>query len=518
MRMMRTLQAIFLASAALAASPAVDGVSADSGSYTQYACHFADGSPAPTNGFTVSAAGLGVAEDRCATGGGLTISLPTTASPTVAAGTASYAVPSGTSVERISYVRTVRNINSNTDESTRVFKGPGNDRCGWYGICSDDVKAVTIEQPAGALQFHAYCESAPCHGPEPGDGFVSVDQIAITLRDERSPVFVQAPTGDLLTRETVAGTRSVTFSAHDDGGGIYQAALVVNGVEQPRQTMDPNGGACVAPFVHPAPCKSDVEGMISFDTRTLADGQHDIGVAVYDASATNVVTFGPVSVAVDNHPEVTGSGSLPGLPSTSLRLVMHPRLDKRVFQHRRAHTLRLRGQMVDATGAGVSGARLSIYAAPASGREKRIGSVTTRPDGRFTFRTRPGVSQRLSIRYGADPRLAPLWSSSLEVPAPVRLAPSRDRLENRQKLYLTASLLDAKVPARSADVAFQVLIGHQWRTFATRPIGPGGRARIGHRFRVTYQRMTYRFRAVVVRRRNFPFANGTSPAIAVRVN
>ena len=53
-----------------------------------------------------------------------------------------------------------------------------------------------------------------------------------------------------------------------------------------------------------------------------------------------------------------------------------------------------------------------------------------------------------------------------------------DNVPNKE--MLTAYLGGAQVPPRSAAVAFQVLIGHQWRTFATRNIGARGIVRQAH--------------------------------------
>jgi hypothetical protein len=318
----------------------------------------------------------------------------------------------------------------------------------------------------------------------------------------------------------VSGTPALNVTATDKGGGVYQEALAIDGVEQPRQIVDDNGGACRPPFVHQVPCKLTATGELSFDTTTLPDGQHTIALVVYDATGTNSVTYGPVPVDVDNVPDpepaaggpTTGSEIGPARQPTA-RLVAIRRPTQQSF----AREGRVKGRLVDSDGKPIADATLDVYATNnvPNAPERLIGQATTKADGTFAFVIPKGPSRKISVR---DPRTGAAWNFVVAVPAPIKLIASRPRLKNGQKLMLTAYLSGEHVPRRSAAVAFQVLIGHQWRTFATRNIGAKGTARVGHRFKVTYQRLTYRFRAVVVGRRAFPFANATSNQAAVQVN
>jgi hypothetical protein len=154
-------------------------------------------------------------------------------------------------------------------------------------------------------------------------------------------------------------------------------------------------------------------------------------------------------------------------------------------------------------------------------RPQPVATPTTDEQGRFSFVLPKGPSRRVSVEYRAsfgDRHAAARWRFKVAVPAPIKLLPSRVRLKNNETLLLTARLSDAEVPRGSSDVAFQVKIGRQWRTFARRRLDEHGRAQIRHTFRVTFHRMTYRFRAVTLRRASFPYADSRSPVVAVRVN
>ena len=242
-------------------------------------------------------------------------------------------------------------------------------------------------------------------------------------------------------------------------------------------------------------------------------------MVVYDATETNSTTYGPVPVQVLNHPAPAASSNpvVEGSYRTAARLVLTSSSAKAVVRRRFGRPTTLAGRLVDGEGHPLGRSTLSVFGSTTvPGAQLRpLGTVTTDDAGRLRFELPAGPSRRIIVQSAT---LGVVADFLARVAAPLRLLPSRTRLQNKQKLVLTSYLLGGAAPTGSADVAFQVLIGHQWRTFATRPIDRRGRARIEHRFKVTYHPLTYRFRAVVVGRRTFPFANATSPAIAVRVN
>ncbi|MDQ1698263.1 MAG: hypothetical protein QOG34_126 [Frankiaceae bacterium] len=429
-----------------------------------------------------------------------------------------YVSPKDTSVVGAVVLRAASGLDGDTE--MRYQMDGTTDRCDAAFPCTGE----TTYSWAGALPaiaFRLWCDKQDTCRSATGtsDGAVDIARVAIEIQDTEPPRFSSPPTGGLLS-SPVRGNQSVAFTAEDVGGGVYQAALVIDGREQPRQIVDANGGSCRAPFVHQVPCKlTAASGSLSLDTTTLADGHHDVSVVVYDATGTNNVTFGPVPIEVDNVPDpggnglaaTGGSGAKLG-PRPNARLVGIGRPTRQAFGRRGV----ARGKLVDGDGKAIGGAGLDVYATDdvPNARERLIGHATTGPDGAFRFVIPKGPSRHISVRFAEGVA----WTFDIVVPAPIKLVASRPRLKNGQKLVLTSYLSGIHVPARSAAVAFQVLIGHQWRTFATRNVGRTGLARVGHRFRVTYQRLTYRFRAVIVGRRNFPFANATSPGVAVRVN
>jgi hypothetical protein len=491
--------------------------------YVQYACHLPNRMSAPVDGFYSEVTGTATVTNGCASNVGLSVELPDANVPLPSGGKWMYQAAPGTSVVSVELSRTARNISSEGRESRRSFWFGDSktflDSCELSHPCPE-TRHLTLTNSDQRFTLSSSCNSDPCFGPEAGSSLVSIDDVVITLRDEQPPALNAQPSGDLFNIGPVSGTRTVSVNASDVGGGVFTASLVVDGAEQDAHVLDLNGGLCAKPFTAAVPCKRTVVGQFSVDTTTLSEGDHVVKVVVRDVTGVNSVASSPTTIEVRNLPRPFTGSATGGAVRPANQPPKGSRLLGRQFRAGSVHQsfgrpITLRGRLVDGAHNPVANAELAVFSTPDVPRAKssQIGLVRTDPAGRLRFIIPRGPSRRIDLRSASNS-----WTVKVNVSAPIRLQPSRGHLRNKQKLILVAYLLGAKAPAGSADIAFQVRIGQRWRTFATRPIGRDGRARIGHRFRVTYQSMTYRFRAIVVRRRTFPFAGAVSPPIAIRVN
>lgn len=515
---------------------------AQAGTYTQNVCRAA-GAPAPADGFSYEALGGTAGGDRCAAGGSLGASLPgKDASSYVRL---SYKPPSDTKLVAVYVERFTRNVNKSSN-ARYEFEGT-TDACDGVMGCPDLYGTFTFSGELAEAAFRLSCPSSGCAGAPASDiPELFITSARLTLRDDLSPVITVAPT--IPTDRALAGTETFSFEATDRGGGVFEAELVVDGVSVKRSVVDENGGLCRPPFVRRVPCKLALAGAVSLDTTKIPDGEHTIALNVYDATGTNVATHGPVPVRIANgspapastpSTPATGSSSGPGggpanapagdgataapvaasgtAPPSGAKVV--GQRSRSVVRTSFARPLVLRGRLLDASGAPLAGTQVGAYAAAdvPGARSALVVTATTDADGAFRIVVPPGPSRRISVRPTAGTGSA-AWNLRTRVPAPIALLPSRRRLRNGDKLVLTAYLVDARAPRGSADVAFQVRIGRQWRTFARRTLDRRGLARIEHRFKVTFQRITYRFRAVTLKRKRFPFDDARSRPVAVRVN
>jgi hypothetical protein len=116
----------------------------------------------------------------------------------------------------------------------------------------------------------------------------------MTIADELPPAAGPA-TGSAVTSPTWQGTQTFAFPATDEGAGVYQAILEVDGAPVLSRTVDEWGGRCVDTtanarvFRYPRPCLTSVDELMAIDANALPAGDHDVALRVSDA-AGNVRT------------------------------------------------------------------------------------------------------------------------------------------------------------------------------------------------------------------------------------
>ncbi|MGN6188692.1 MAG: hypothetical protein ACTHOE_07315 [Conexibacter sp.] len=147
-----------------------------------------------------------------------------------------------------------------------------------------------------SLSCWALVGSLDC-GPFPAQVAISRAQIGLT--DASAPGGF-ATGGALARADPVRGTAALAIHAFDAGGGVYRAALAVDGAEVSRDVVDTAGGSCadVEPsngdpyeFGAPQPCPLSADATIQLDTSAFADGQHAIRATVEDAGGNATVVF-----------------------------------------------------------------------------------------------------------------------------------------------------------------------------------------------------------------------------------
>jgi len=184
----------------------------------------------------------------------------------------------------------------------------------------------------GSLHIRLKCwelvGSLDC-GPFPAQ--VAISRAAIGLTDTEAPAGFQTG-GALASIGPIRGAARLLIHATDAGGGVYRAALSVDGAEVSDIVLDDAGGSCadVDPangdpyeFGTPRPCPLAVDGAVQLDTARLRDGQHTVHVSVEDAGGNRSVIYDGI-VQTHNAPINAIAPAIVGQPSVGGQLTASP--------------------------------------------------------------------------------------------------------------------------------------------------------------------------------------------------
>jgi hypothetical protein len=349
----------------------------------------------------------------------------------------------------------------------------------------------------------------------------------ITLRDDVAPT---VETDDLASLGAAAIRRvtHLTAVAADQGAGLAESSLVVDGIEGPRQALDGSPASCLRPYVDLVPCPSRRELSVPFDSRTVANGVHTIELAVFDAAGNRSLSR-RASVLVAN--AANGLGPAAVVPGPNGRgatrfarlrawLAGRSRRSDRTLAY--GATTSVEGQLTTSAGAPVRGATLLVEerVIGVTSRTRPLAGVTTDAKGRFTYRLARGASRSLRFTYTAFPGDAgPVASAevSVHVRAGVSLRASPARVRNGSVLTFRGRVLGERGTRRAVVTIYALSSGPRKRIpVETFRAAASGKFAYRYRFRSIPGPVTYRFEARVLKQTGFPYVEGASRPVAVR--
>ena len=292
------------------------------------------------------------------------------------------------------------------------------------------------------------------------DNMVRIHRRDFMLRDLVDPVLTGTPSGDLIdTTQPLTGVRSASFSASDQGGGVYQALLEVDGRRGVNGRGRQRRKLCSA--VHGAvPCKPSTCGTLSFDTRRSPTARTRCGLS----SRTRRAPIGGLR---------TGAGH--AQPDGGVRSTVTPRHAVGAHQglaSERRDACAGRGTVTGRiTGAG-AGAVVTCSAGSggrARGGRGRDNGHRRQRDVRLPVPPALRGGCVAGWRTAAGPRFGVLEGARLRVPARATLA--RPRRASGSRVRLSGRLLGGRVPARGKLIDLQGDELGRWRS--SPPFAPG---------------------------------------------
>jgi hypothetical protein len=540
----RTLTlALSVVAAAVVATPA------SATSYTVVSCRDQAGNPAPAHDSSGGWAPLGTgpgrdAVDVCAsTSPHLTVSIGGPFSFPVGTNVAwRFDAPPNTYLEswKVGFSGYSRPWNGQNQGNLEVWGSASGrrdrlDGAGSFGPTSSSRTGVHDAW----MGIYVACDGPPGYQDcQPGQTHASATiwDSVVTLGDDSPPTAGPA-TGSAVASATWQGTQVFAFPATDDGGGVYQAILAVDGAPVLARTVNDWGGRCVDTtaggrvFRYPRPCLTSVDALVAVDANQLPAGDHEVTLQVSDA-AGNVRTVYAARKTIVAAAKRIGPGSDPADrgAANGENAADHARLTARWTRTRRATLTSaygrrnvIRGRLATGSGVGIRNARVELLSAidGRGGPPLDKGGARTRRDGRFTLILPANASSRtLVLRYRSHANETVSIAEAtlrIRVKAGVRLRVDPHVAARGHTVKLSGQLLGRPLPATGKVVELQARSpGERWITFRTVRASRRGRFAARHTVRQSGPAL-YVVRARVREADDYPYATGVSRAVRVRV-
>ncbi len=185
---------------------------------------------------------------------------------------------------------------------------------------------------------------------------------------------------------------------------------------------------------------------------------------------------------------------------------------------RLGRTTQISGRLTNRDGQGIVGADIQVLATLDGAPEQLVGELHTDQSGSYTYTASGSASRRLRFVYAGSPLILPVESKvDLRVPAVSTLTVNRRHVVNGQSVMFSGQVRSLPLPASGKLIEVEVLLSGGWQTFRTVRTDATGRWQIPYRFARTVGVQWYRFRIELPREAGYPFANGASKSIRVRV-
>jgi hypothetical protein len=385
-----------------------------------------------------------------------------------------------------------------------------------------------VSSPPASITMLAGCENPyggadHCYGAAlPYAAWALLFMATITLEDN-SPPHVTVVGGSLATGNELQGTQSLTVTGTDDGSGIYQAILEVDGKAQQSVTVANNGGHCVnvgqttdgsAAFLYTVPCALEVNDQyVFFNMGGIPDGPHRLTVLVTDAA-------GNATTVLDRE-AIVGRGACNATCGDQAKLAAgDPKLLRPITRGYARSGLTLSGVLREPTGSPVAGARLELLQqASSTGAPLRaVATTTTNAAGEWKFAVSRGPSRVLLVgwrSHALDGGYAAQLEYHEKVFAHIGLAAPR-RVRIGVPFDFRGALAGGYIPPERTVVQMEIFFSGRWRTIETLRTNRRGRFAYGYSFSAGAG-SSYLFRAAIQYSRAYPFLASVSRPVRVRV-
>jgi hypothetical protein len=369
------------------------------------------------------------------------------------------------------------------------------------------------------INLVCYGYSGPC-GPGSsiyGHYFATVEV------DPVKPVLTNLK-GSLLGSAPIRGRRTISAEAHDEGGGLSNLSVQVNGLPgaQPKvlncnvaQANNLSVIGTVAAQVTPCPSDASAEWTLDTGAYPFHDGANTVQVCASDfatLSDPNTTCLPAHSVEVDN------SCAESAVDGGQLLSAQFSGSNAEQITVNYGEGAEVSGRLASDAGNPISGATLCVKmqtpgvdAAPLP-----VGTVKTDGAGNYAYQVPPGPNREIVIGYRHDTSQVTRDVSYYAHTLPSLQASPR-KLENGKPVRFWGQLPGPNGGGRVVVLQASVVGSKRWITFRKATTNPQAVFRAAYHFTSTTRKTTYRFRAVVPDQAGYPWVQGHSKPVRVRV-
>jgi hypothetical protein len=389
----------------------------------------------------------------------------------------------------------------------------------WSADCSTHTRSFPVNSATGSPGLL----SLACSGSCASDPFVWAHYLAAVEVDPVVPT-VDSLRGTLVAGGTVRGSQTLSAGAHDVGGGVASLALRVNGSPvnpartfscQTAQANNPSYVGTVATAVTPCPAVAQASWSLDSESFPFHDGLNLVQVCADDFSTIGMANESCTGreVKVDNScpQSLVGGGE-------TLTAVFKRTARQRITVGF-GHPAKLAGRLTDAGGQALAGATVCVWSRTlgTSAPKQLRQALVTDSRGHYSYLLGPGPNRAVVVGYRQDARQVERHLRYLAHAHPT-LRSSPTQLQNGGWVHFRGRLPGPGRNGRVVILQASVVGSRRWITFRKATTARTGVFRAAYHFTSTTRTTAYRFRAVVPDQTGYPWVQGHSKPVRVRVS
>ncbi|MDX6610173.1 MAG: hypothetical protein QOF85_2098 [Solirubrobacterales bacterium] len=391
---------------------------------------------------------------------------------------------------------------------------------GWPPNCAGESRATFKFNPA--LPAATVAIVLNCNGFCPAGNSVYARYIAVKEVDPVAPQ-VAPVGGSLLSGEVARGHQSVSVEATDQGGGVSDLELLVNG-QQAGNSQPPcqvaqatNAGIFGTVAVSPTPCPKTAKAVWTVDTASppFQQGANSIQVCASDFSSSNTVNKACSAPQVFSVNNSCAESAVAGGADLSAKFARNHDQEVTVPYNHGANVV---GALMDASGNPVRGATICVEGQLLGVHRETVplDTETTDAHGHFTYKLRAGPNRRVKVGYRHDSyQVNRLLRFEAHARPTMHLSPSL--LGAGGVVHITGKIPGPKAGSRSVEIKASAPHSSRWYPAGAATTNRHGVYHFDYRFDNTNSTTVYRFRAEISHQGEYSWAPGHSKSALVKV-